>query len=411
MKAPMLQSFRLKNFKAVGDSRAVKFTPLTVFIGNNGSGKSSLIEGLQTLQDIVDNGLDSAMQQWRGFEHIRHQGVSHQLRNLDEGRQVQSNPMSFSLRCKAEGDFKSFTTKTEISLGPGGNELFFVNEEVVIKDKWHYTRHDDGKTEAHPLMPNPPDSSELKFYPFSVRSYGGVATVTVSDQLADDESLLADTLDWYISEWQFVSLIPQEMGHPAPQQRTGGTIRLANDGSNIAEYLLSIKKIDPKVFAGIFEALRYVLPYASDIQPTLTSELERTVYLQMTERDFKVPGWLLSTGTLRILALLALLRHPTPPPLIAIEEIENGFDPRTVHFIVEEIRNAVESGKTQVIVTTHSPYLLDLLPLSSIVLVERVNDEPTFYRPTDNKELLEWSKKFSPGKLYTMGKLSRRQSK
>lgn len=43
-----LKSFQLKNFKAVRDSGMIEFTPLTAFIGNNGSGKSSLIEGLQT---------------------------------------------------------------------------------------------------------------------------------------------------------------------------------------------------------------------------------------------------------------------------------------------------------------------------------------------------------------------------
>ena len=83
----------------------------------------------------------------------------------------------------------------------------------------------------------------------------------------------------------------------------------------------------------------------------------------MTEADFTVKGWLLSTGTLRILALLALFRHPEPPPLIIIEEIENGLDPRSVHLIVEEIRRVTESGRSQVILTTHSPYLLDLLDL------------------------------------------------
>jgi hypothetical protein len=58
-----------------------------------------------------------------------------------------------------------------------------------------------------------------------------------------------------------------------------------------------------------------------DLQPGLTSEIERTVYLQMSEQNSKVPGWLLSTGALRILAILALLRHPDPPPLLVIEEI------------------------------------------------------------------------------------------
>ena len=60
-----LKSFRQKNFKAIRDSEVVKFTPLTVLIGNNGSGKSSLVEGLQTYQRIVTDGLDAAMQMWR----------------------------------------------------------------------------------------------------------------------------------------------------------------------------------------------------------------------------------------------------------------------------------------------------------------------------------------------------------
>jgi AAA15 family ATPase/GTPase len=58
----------LKNFKAVRDSGAIRFTPLTVFIGNNGSGKSSIVEGLETFQMIVGQGLDEAMQQRRGIE-------------------------------------------------------------------------------------------------------------------------------------------------------------------------------------------------------------------------------------------------------------------------------------------------------------------------------------------------------
>jgi len=59
-----LMTFRLQNFKAVQDSKTIKFTPLTVFIGNNGSGKSSIIEALETFQSVVLNGLDEAMIPW-----------------------------------------------------------------------------------------------------------------------------------------------------------------------------------------------------------------------------------------------------------------------------------------------------------------------------------------------------------
>ena len=126
----------------------------------------------------------------------------------------------------------------------------------------------------------------------------------------------------------------------------------------------------------------------------------------MTEEKFKIPGWLLSTGTLRILAILACLRHPDPPPLLVIEEVENGLDPRTIHLLVEEFRAAIAAKKTQILVTTHSPYLLDLLDLSHLVVVERVDGEPVFARP-DKEQLREWSKSFAPGRLYTMGRLTR----
>ena len=384
MKTPMLQSLRLKNFKAVRDSNVIPLLPLTVFIGNNGSGKSSIVEGLETFQAIVEDGLDKAMQQWRGFEYIWHQGVPRKLREVNVERTCHQNPMTFELH--GQTTHGSFTATMQLNLKPGGSEIFIQHERLATKRQPRLTRDATGTVTFHDgkLPPGP------------------------RRPLPDGQSLLKGTLDDFVAQWQFVSLIAQAMGSPTPQKRTGGPTHLAKDGSNIAEYLLSIRRLDQSVFNSIVETLQYILPYARDLQPALTSELERTVYLQMTEGDFKVAGWLLSTGTLRIVALLALLRHPTPPPLIVIEEIENGLDPRTIHLLVDEIRNAIESGRTQVILTTHSPYMLDLLDLSHIVLVDRVNGEPTFTRPADQTSLQEWAKDFSPGRLYTMDLLRRK---
>jgi len=380
---PHLRSFRLKNFKAVRDSGTIRFTPLTVFIGNNGSGKSSIVEGLETFQAIVEQGLDKAMQQWRGFEHVWHQGVRHHLQEAKVERPCHENPVTFDLRGQIKDG--AFTAVMQINMGPGGNEIFIQHERLNIKNLFGLTRNATGVVRSLQVSENLPPP------PY-----------------ADGKSILEGLSDRFIAEWQFISFIAQVMGTPMPQKRTGGPIRMAKDGSNVAEYLLNIRKLDQSAFDGIVETLQYILPYALDLQPALTSELERTVYLQLTEGEFKVPGWLLSTGTLRIVALLALLRHPTPPPLIVIEEVENGLDPRTIHLLVDEIRNAVESGRTQVILTTHSPYLLDLLDLSHIILVDRVDGEPTFTRPADQTSLQEWAKDFSPGRLYTMDLLRRK---
>jgi predicted ATPase len=181
---------------------------------------------------------------------------------------------------------------------------------------------------------------------------------------------------------------------------------LERDGSNLGQYLLSLREASFEAFESYLGALQVVVPYARDLQATISDAIERRAYLEMTEEDFKIPGWMLSTGTLRLASMLACLRHPTPPPLLVIEEIENGLDPRTLQLVVEEIRAAITAGTTQVILTTHAPYLLDLLDLSHIVVVERRGGEPVFHRP-DGAELARWARDFSPGRLYTLGRLTR----
>lgn len=385
MKRPMLKQVRISNFKAIRSSGSIRLSPFTVLIGDNGSGKSSLIEALETLQVLVTQGPDAAMHLWRGIEHVRHKLARKQRR---EGS-YEWAPIEFRIR--GHDGKEAFFATTAINDRDRGNEIL-LQRESVRRGLVAAQRDDSGRVTAQ--------GETLE------RAVGGPI---VGGQVIDGRSLLSVFLSHYIKEWQFLRLTPGLMGQPVPQTRARGTIRLAKDGANVAEYLMDIRQRDLAAFDGVIETVRHVLPYASDIQPALTSELERTVYLQLTEQGFKVPGWLLSTGTLRVLALLALLRHPEPPSLILIEEIENGLDPRTINLIVDEIRTAVVAGRTQVLATTHSPYFLDLVPLESIVLVERVDDgHPTFTRPADQKALQRWARRFAPGQLYTMDRLGQK---
>lgn len=368
-----LQSVRVKNFKAIVDSRVVKLGPLAAFVGNNGSGKSSLIEALETYQAIVLSDLDSAMRRWLGIEHVRHKAMESRER---AGKLV--NPMMFDIAV-GSSPRQAIHCQMDIQNDPAANRMFIAGERIFAGKASHELRN--GKARRYAL---------------------GVGRSLLSMPVEPHESDAARN----ISGWQFLTLQPETMGLPQPQQRTSGGVRLRKDGANIADYLLEIQKLSPSAFDGIVQTMAYVLPYARDLQPAVTSELERKSYLQLTEADFKVPGWMLSTGTLRVLALLAVLRHPQPPPLVVIEEIENGLDPRSIHLLVEEIRTAVLSGITQVVLTTHSPYLLDLLKLDQIILVARDDKgEPRFHRPADSESLQRWAQEFAPGRLYTMGKL------
>ncbi len=371
-----LESVRIRNFKAIVDSRTVTLGPLTVFVGHNGSGKSSLIEALETYQAIVTDGLDIAMQRWLGIEHVRHKAVEAKER---AGKPL--NPMTFDFHIGASAR-KSTHVEMAVNNDAAVNRMFIQRERARHANGW--------------IIEKAVDRADGVFEPGrSILGAGGSGHRAVANHVRD---------------WQFMSLQPERMGLPVPQRRTGGRVRLAKDGSNIADYLLDIALLDERLktnaLEGIVRTMGYVLPYARDLQASLTSELERKAYLQLTESDFKVPGWMLSTGTLRVLALLATLRHPEPPQLVVVEEIENGLDPRSIHLLVEEIRTAVLAGVTQVVLTTHSPYLLDLLKLDQLVLVARNEaGEPRFHRPASDAKLNEWAKEFAPGRLYTMGSL------
>jgi predicted ATPase len=257
-----LRSFRLHNFKAVRDSGTVAFGPLTVFIGNNGSGKSSLVEGLETFRDIVLLGLDAAMARWRGFEHAWNQAVEHELRRPADERPHHTNPMVF--RAELRLDKFAVTAEQRLNLGEGGNELFIQSEEVRFKGPQsrqtitrdtHGRRTRSGKNGRGQLIPS----------------------------LRDGQSILEEIAGGHLERWQFLSLVPDAMGQPVPQQRAAGRLRLARNGANIAEYLNEIRVLNLDAFNGILDSLRYVLPFARDLQPTLASELQREFYLKLKE--------------------------------------------------------------------------------------------------------------------------------
>jgi predicted ATPase len=114
---------------------------------------------------------------------------------------------------------------------------------------------------------------------------------------------------------------------------------------------------------------------------------------------FDIPSWMLSEGTRRITAIFALLVHDPPPSLLCIEEVENGLDPWTVLTVLKALQAAVDAG-TQVIVTSHSPWLQDHVDLQDILFVERVKGTTEYRRFADKEEAKRFASEVPPGARY-----------
>ncbi len=391
-----LRSVAIENFKAVHRSGPVALTPLTVFIGNNGSGKSSLIEALETYRAIVLDGLDAALGRWGGFDHVENHRAARRPPAAPNGRQPGPKTLGFQL--KGRWGSGAFRVRLDAGQDDRTTEIRIEDERIEFPALGRrYVRDRTGRCESY-------RDAQAEVVGRLSSNAPGVSSraMPLAWRLDREMSFLpgesASPQDWreIVRRWQFLALNPEPMGAPTRQRMAGGPPMLGRDGANLGQYLWSLREASVEAFDDLVQAIQSVLPYARGLEPTIRQEIERLVLLEMTEEDFKVPGWLLSTGTLRILALLACLRHPDPPPLLVVEEVENGLDPRALHLLVEEFRAALAAKKTQILVTTHSPYLLDLLDLSHIVVVERVDGEPVFRRP-DKAQLAEWSKSFARG--------------
>jgi len=127
------------------------------------------------------------------------------------------------------------------------------------------------------------------------------------------------------------------------------------------------------------------------------------IYLHEDGLKTPVPATRLSDGTIRFLALIAVLLHPGKAPLVCIEEPELGLHPDALAIIAELLVEA--SAKTQVIVTTHSDVLVSALSeqTDSVLVCDYVGG--TEFRRLDSARLQHWLEQYRLGEIWRMGKL------
>src|SRR5712692_2445371 len=128
------------------------------------------------------------------------------------------------------------------------------------------------------------------------------------------------------------------------------------------------------------------------------------VFLQEKNLKYGVPATRLSDGTLRWISLLAILLHPSPPPLVCLEEPELGLHPDMMPTLADLLREAAE--RMQLIVTTHSNALVDALTdTPEAIIVCEKEGGVTALKRLSSEELKPWLEKYTLGPLWRSGEI------
>ncbi|MCO6456852.1 MAG: AAA family ATPase [Pirellulaceae bacterium] len=149
-------------------------------------------------------------------------------------------------------------------------------------------------------------------------------------------------------------------------------------GEDLASYLNTLKVLDKRQFEAVGKALHMIVPSVTGIEVGVNALGEVDLWLR--EGRMRVPARVVSEGTLRVLGLLALSGAKDPPAMVAFEEPENGIHPRRIQMIADLLKTRAQTGETQIIVTTHSSILPDLIADKSLFVCGKKNAR-TFIEP------------------------------
>ena len=180
-----------------------------------------------------------------------------------------------------------------------------------------------------------------------------------------------------MESWMFYYFEPRERMRANTAVKE--TLHVGPMGEELPAFLNTLKANNPLQFKAIEKALHQIIPSVTGIEVDVNSLGE--VELRIQEWNRIVPARVVSEGTLRVLGLLAIGSSNHPPGLIGFEEPENGVHPRRLRLIAERLRSQADTGGNQMIVTTHSPLLMDLIPDESLFVCRKEDGRTNIVPP------------------------------
>lgn len=353
-----LDKLTIKGFKSIRELIDFELTGLNVIVGGNGAGKSNLISFFKMLNALIDGNLN---------RYIRDNGGAGDV--LFNGRKI-TDKMTF-----------------EVGFGNRGFRFKLVatpDDRCAIEDEarfyalgnsgwWELGDSDNGKSKM---------VAEVE----ENRSDGRYSR-PVYDAIAS----------WQIYHFHDTSSTAGMRNYEIVQDNKA----LRSDAANIGAFLLRLKQEYRSEYQDILNAIRLVTPFFDDfdLEPRKSGDKEE-INLSWNQKgsDFPMQPYHLSDGSIRFICLATALLQPTPPSTIIIDEPELGLHPSAIVILAELIQQAAQ--KTQVIVATQSPALIDQFAINDIIVVNREEGASRFKR-LEEDDFSEWLEDYSVGQLWS----------
>jgi predicted ATPase len=361
----VLSRFRVQGFKSLLDVE-LELAPLVVLMGPNAAGKSNLLEAFLLLSRLAtEQTLAAAFEPpLRGYPleafSLPESGLEGLLQQdqAELSLEVEVQPTRFAGKKTAP---ESLRYRTSIRIQPKTGTFEVADEYLVRlrrdgtpKQKPRIERsYDKEKDKSSLIVRQLGESGHPRYEPL------GLNHTLVSNRQFTGEYRYPDfdRLRSELSAWQTYYLDPRiAMREPQPPREVAD---IGSRGEWIAPFLYRLKasEIHNKYFRAIGRALRTAIPTVEDLDVDLDPR-RGTLDIVIRQDGTPYSSRVVSEGTLRVLALCCLAANPWPGELIAFEEPENGVHPRRIEVIADLLASMAEQGRSQVIVTTHSPTLI-----------------------------------------------------
>lgn len=334
---PRIEELSVKNYRALRDLQLKGLTPLTVFLGPNGSGKSTVFDVFAFLSECFSVGLRKAWDKRGRFKELRTRGSDGAIVFELKYREKPKSPIiTYHLTIEEERKGPYVAEEwLQWRRGSKGKPFRFLDFQrgagkVITGEE---------PDESDQRMEERLDSTEM----IAVNTLG---------QLAKHPRVSA--LRRFITGW-YLSYLTADNTRGTPE--AGPQERLSATGDNLPNVVQYLKEQHEDRLDEILKTLSRRVPQLEKVDAELMADGRLLLQIKDAPFDRPILAKFASDGTLKMLAYLTVLYDPDPPQLVGIEEPENHLHPRLLPELAEECREA--SARTQLMVTTHSPFFVN----------------------------------------------------